>query len=64
MTDSQGKVLGATMVGPNAADVLQELALAIRHQIPLIQVASTPHSASAWTNLVKTAARKLLTSKR
>ena len=64
MTDGQGKVLGATMVGPNAADVLQELALAIRHQIPLIQVASTPHSASAWTNLVKIAARKLLTSKR
>jgi len=64
MADHQGKVLGATMVGPHAADVLQEIALAIRHGLPLVQVASTPHPAEEWGNLVKIATRKLLTGKK
>ena len=63
MTDQQGKVLGATMVGPHAVDVLQELSLAIRHNLPLVQIASTPHVANGWSNLVKIAARNLLLAK-
>lgn len=63
LADSQGKVLGATMVGPHAADVLQEIALAIRHDLPLIQIASTPHPANEWSAIVKLAARRLLISK-
>ena len=63
ITDHQGKVLGATMVGPRAAECLQEIALAIRHNLPLIQIASTPHPSNAWSALVKIAARKLLSSK-
>lgn len=63
LADSQGKVLGATMVGPHAADVLQELALAIRHDLPLVQIASTPHPANEWSAIVKLAARRLLLSK-
>lgn len=60
MSDVQGKVLGATMVGPNAADVMQEVALAVRHGLPVVQIASTPHVAGEWGALVKEAARKLL----
>lgn len=63
LADSQGKVLGATMVGPHAADVLQELSLAIRHDLPLVQIASTPHPANEWSAIVKLAARRLLLAK-
>lgn len=63
IADGQGKLLGAAMIGPCAANVMQELALAVRHNIPLIQIASTPHPSSEWSNLVKIAARKLLTAK-
>ena len=58
--DAQGKVLGAAMVGPHAAEVTQEVALAIRHNLPVIQIASAPHVYGEWGNLVKNAARKLL----
>lgn len=64
LADSQGKVLGASMIGPHAADVMQELSLAIRHGLPLIQIASTPHASNEWNNIVKIAARKLLTTTR
>lgn len=63
LADSQGRVVGASMIAPNAADVLQELALAIRHNLPLIQIASTPHVNDEWNNLVKIVARKLLTTR-
>lgn len=62
MADSQGKVLGASIVAPYAVDILQELALAIRHDLPLLQIASTPHVNSEWSNIVKIAAKKLLTN--
>ena len=64
MADNQGKILGASMMGPHASDVLQEIALAIRHDLPLVQVASTPHPAEAWGNLVKIAARQLMNDKK
>lgn len=60
LADTQGKLLGASMIGPDAANVMQELALAIRHDIPLIQIASTPHPSGEWSYLVKVAAKKLL----
>ncbi len=63
LADAQGKVLGATMVGPHAADILQELSLAIRHGLPLIQIASAPHPANEWSAIVKLAARRLLLSR-
>lgn len=63
LIDNQGKVLGASMIGPHATDILQEFALVIRHGIPIVQIASTPHPGSEWANIVKIVARKILTSK-
>lgn len=62
LVDGQGKILGASVVGPHSAVILQELALAIRHNLPLVQIASTPHVCDEWSNLVKIAAKKLLTN--
>lgn len=60
LADGQGKILGAAMIGPNASEVLQEIALSIRHNLPLIEIASTPHKENDWNNLVKVTAKKLL----
>lgn len=63
MADHQGKILGATMIGPNAVEVLQEVALAIRHGLPLVQLAGTPHVEGSFGNIVKIAARELMAKK-
>lgn len=53
------KILGATVVSPQADAIIQELALAVRFGLTVIQVASTPHVASSWSEAVRLAARKL-----
>lgn len=63
LVDHQGKILGATMLGPSAAECLQEFAMAIRHGLTLVQIASTPHPAGEWTAIVKVATKKLANSK-
>lgn len=60
IADNQGKLIGATAVCPNAEEVLQEAALAIRHKLPLTQIASTPHPIGAWTELLKIGTKQLL----
>lgn len=58
-TDKKGTILGATAMMPNANLVLQEIAFAIRHGLSAAELASTPHSATEWSNIVRIAARKL-----
>lgn len=62
MANAQGKVLGATVVCPNATEVIQELSLAVRHSLPLVQIASAPHVVGSWGELVHVAAKKMLTN--
>ena len=58
-TDKKGIILGATAMMPNAALVLQEISLAIRHGLSVTELASTPHPANSWSNIVRVAARKI-----
>ena len=60
LSNSQGKILGATLMAPNAAANLQEVALCIRHGLSVIEVASTPHPNGEWGELVRLAAKKLI----
>lgn len=59
LADSKDKLLGATVVCPNAELVIQEVATAVRHKFTVTQLASTPHVSSSWSELVHLAARKL-----
>ena len=59
LADPKDKLLGATVVCPNAELVIQEVATAVRHKFTITQLASTPHIASSWSELVHIAARKL-----
>ena len=47
-----GKILGATVVGPEAALVLQELVLAIEHGVSLQEIAETFHPYPTYADLV------------
>lgn len=58
-----GRILGATIVAPEAGLLAEELALAIRHHLTVLEVASTPHLANHWSAAVKLAAKQLVTKK-
>ncbi|MDO5762211.1 MAG: FAD-dependent oxidoreductase, partial [Bacteroidales bacterium] len=57
--DKDGRLLGATIVAPNAALLAEELSLVLRHRLNLSTIASTPHLSLGLNNAIKLAARKL-----
>lgn len=59
IADKKGILLGATIVAPSAAEIIHELALAIRHSMTVQQVADTPHAFQSWSEAVRIAANKL-----
>ena len=63
LADRSGHLLGATIVAPNAELLSAELALALRHNLTVLELASTPHPINNYNHLIKLAARQLLTKK-
>jgi dihydrolipoamide dehydrogenase len=59
ITDKKGVVLGATVVAPHAAEIIHELALAVKHQLTATDLAETPHAFLSWSEAVRVAAAKL-----
>lgn len=59
IADKKGVLVGATVVAPHAAEIIHELALAIRHGLTATQVAETPHAFLSWSEAVRVAASKL-----
>jgi dihydrolipoamide dehydrogenase len=59
ITDKKGVVIGATVVAPHAAEIIHELALAVKHQLTATDLASTPHAFLSWSEAVRVAAGKL-----
>ena len=59
LADPKDKLLGATVVCPEAELVIQEVATAVRHKFTITQLASTPHISFSWSELVHLAAKKL-----
>lgn len=60
ITDKKGLILGATMVSPHATESLQELAVMMRHNFSVLEVASTPHPTFAYTELIRQAAHRIV----
>ena len=60
LVDSKGRIIGATIVCPDAALVIQEAAMAVRHNLTAAQLASTPHTSTSWSELVRLVASKLV----
>lgn len=59
LATKQGKLLGATIVAPEAELMIQEIAVAIRHNLSIVDLASTPCVKLAWSELIRRAAKKL-----
>lgn len=59
ITDKKGTLLGATVVAPHAAEIIHELALAVKYQITATELAATPHAFLSWSEAVRVAAGKL-----
>lgn len=59
----EGKIIGTTLMAPGAADAIQEVAVMIRHNFSILEIASTPHVAMGWSELVRQAARELARKK-
>lgn len=59
ITDKKGIVLGATVVAPHAAEMIHELALAVKHGLTADDIAQTPHAFLSWSEAIRVAAAKL-----
>lgn len=58
ISSPSGKLLGASIVAPHANEMISELSLAIRHNITVKQLASTPHPFLSWSEAVRVASSK------
>jgi len=59
ITDKKGVILGGTIMAPHAAELIHELALAVKYGLTAKQVADTPHAFLAWAEAIRVAAQKL-----
>lgn len=59
ITDKKGVLLGATIMAPHAAELIHELALALKHHMTASDIAVTPHAFLSWSEAIRVAAAKL-----
>lgn len=64
LTDRNGRILGGTIVAPNAQAMSGEIALAVRHSLTALEIASTPHIANDFSYATKLAAKKLVNKRK
>ena len=64
LSDHNSHILGASIVAPNAPLIAEEIALAIRHNLTIIEIASTPHPVNSTNYAIKLAAKHLLNKKK
>lgn len=60
LADHSGHILGATIVAPGASLMAEEFAIAIRHNLTVLELASTPHISNSFNYAIKLAARQLV----
>ena len=60
ISDSKRPLLGASIVCPNAELLASELALAVRHRLPVVELASSPVLSNSYSELLRLASRALI----
>jgi mercuric reductase len=60
IADKKGVILGATIVAPDAGEMIHELALAVKHGLTAAQIADTPHAFLSWSEAIRVAASRLV----
>ena len=59
LADPKGRILGGTIVCPESALVIQELAIAVCHKLTVDALASAPHVSSSWSEIIRLTSRQL-----
>ena len=59
VSNREDKIIGATIVAPNADLMIQELVVAMRAELKLVDLAMMPHVANSWSEAVRLAARRI-----
>ena len=59
VTDKKGVIIGGTIVAPHAAELIHEVALAVKYNLTAAQLADTPHAFLSWAEAIRVAAQKL-----
>lgn len=59
ISDKKGVIIGASIVSPNASDLISELALAVKLRLKAKQLSSSPKCFTAWSEAVHIAVNKL-----
>lgn len=56
------RIIGATIVAPNADLLIQEIVLAMRSELKLVDIATIPHVSNSFAEAIRIAARRTTTS--
>lgn len=59
IADKKGVILGATIVAPNAAEMIHELVLAVKYRLTARDIAETPHAFLSWSEAIRVAAARI-----
>ncbi len=59
IADKKGVVIGATIMAPQAGELIHELALAVKYGLTASEIAATPHAFLTWSEAIRVAASKL-----
>ncbi len=59
ITDDTGVLIGASVVGPHAGEIIHELTLAIQHRLTAVEVSNTLHAFPSWSEIVRVACSKI-----
>lgn len=60
IADQKNKILGGTVMCPNAELVIQEISAAVCNKFTAEQLAAIPHVSSSWSELIRLACKKLI----
>lgn len=64
LADKNSRIIGASIVCPNASLIAEEVSIAIRHNLTALELASTPHIINSYNYALKLAAKKIVESKK
>lgn len=59
ITDKKGVLIGGTVVGPHAGEMIHELTLAIQYNMTAANVAATLHAFPTWSEVIRVACAKV-----
>ncbi|MFZ1250164.1 MAG: NAD(P)/FAD-dependent oxidoreductase [Candidatus Microsaccharimonas sp.] len=59
IADKKGVVVGGTIIAPDAAELIHEIGIAVKHGLTAAQLADTPHAFLSWSEAIRVAAQKI-----